>query len=270
VRYACPDCKTALIRLWCPKCQAEFPVRGGLPVLVPRGVHVGLVESAAKAYDRMYSHGSNIWNDQGRTPALIRFLADRLAELSKGSVLEIGCGEGFLLEAIDAVVKVGVDPSLRGLTRAVTRTQASLALAVAENLPFPSETFDLVVSVGVMEHFFDDNKASREVARVLKRDGWYLTLVHTQRTVGQRLSQKFSEYLFPRMRPHAAARWLLRSIFRPRVQPIQNNYTVESAMACIENAGLQVKEVLSLRSSPKPPFVGPHVVVYVARKSVIV
>jgi SAM-dependent methyltransferase len=267
--YACPDCKTSLHGLWCSTCKTEFPVRDGFPLLVPRGVEVDLAESVFKTYDRMYSQGRNIWEDQGRTPQFIEFFAGRLAELSRGCILEIGCGEGFLLAAIDAETKAAVDPSAQALARAARRTQATLAVAVAENLPFPSNSFDLVAAVGVMEHFFDDRRASREIARVLRPNGWYVTLIHTERTIAQRLQQKVSEYVFPRPRPLAAGSWLLRTIFRPRNQPVQNGYTLTSGRACLENSGLEVREILHLGTHPDLPFVGPHVVAYVARKSAV-
>jgi len=51
------------------------------------------------------------------------------------------------------------------------------ACCSAERLPLPSESFDCVVSIAVMEHLPDDHAALRENARVLRRGGllWITT-----------------------------------------------------------------------------------------------
>lgn len=43
-----------------------------------------------------------------------------------------------------------------------------------ENQTFEEETFDLVVTQDVMEHVYDPAKAFKEIARTLKRDGFFI------------------------------------------------------------------------------------------------
>jgi SAM-dependent methyltransferase len=50
-------------------------------------------------------------------------------------------------------------------------------------LPYPTETFDVVVSIGLLEHFADIENPIREQVRVLKPKGILLCYVVPQRTV---------------------------------------------------------------------------------------
>lgn len=66
------------------------------------------------------------------------------------------------LRALNATLVVTLDQNRSGVD-----IQASL-----ENLPFADQTFDAVICSHVLEHVQDDQKAMREIARVLQPDGW--------------------------------------------------------------------------------------------------
>jgi len=94
-------------------------------------------------------------------------------------VLEIGCGIGTDLAefARNGAVVTGVDlgeDQVR-LTKLNFEIQKlpykELRQANAENLPFPDNSFDLVVSLGVLHHTPNTEKALEEVYRVMKPDG---------------------------------------------------------------------------------------------------
>jgi SAM-dependent methyltransferase len=44
-------------------------------------------------------------------------------------------------------------------------------------IPYPDDSFDVILCVHVLEHVEEDRRAMRELARVLKPDGWALILV---------------------------------------------------------------------------------------------
>jgi ubiquinone/menaquinone biosynthesis C-methylase UbiE len=180
-------------------------------------------------------------------------------------VLELGCGEGFVLSALTATHKYGIDPSVHALIRASTRSNADCAVARAEELPFPSASFDLVVAVGVMEHFEDPDQASAEVRRVLSPAGHYIALIHTDMTLSDRLRLKTREFLYPRPRPLAMFKWLRKKFWHPIVQPLRKSYTIASARECLERNGLAVKQIISLETRPDAPLAGRHVVILVAQ-----
>lgn len=92
-------------------------------------------------------------------------------------ILDDGCGLGFYLHLLARLTPCAV--------WGVDRDEARLATAAADlyaaktrrlradvtDLPFREATFDKVISSEVLEHLDDDNRAMREVARVLKPRG---------------------------------------------------------------------------------------------------
>lgn len=218
-------------------------------------------------YDDIYRSRLNAWQNQGRTTGFIRYFSELLGQFSAGKMLEIGCGEGFFLAAAHANEKWAIDLSAEALTKARARNPgAHLSVALAEKLPFPSESFDLVTSIGVMEHFLDDRQATGEILRVLKPGGHYAVLIHVDLNFRESLVQKFHEYVFPRFRPMDLAHYLWGKVWRPIRQPIQNRYTVEGARACLGECGFREIKDISRRTHPDVPLVGPHVVIYIGKK----
>jgi SAM-dependent methyltransferase len=89
-----------------------------------------------------------------------------------GSVLDIGCGIGLYLERL-----AELSPQVHGVefdfSRAKTAREKDLSLtsSAGEILPFPSNTFDLVLSHEVLEHVEDDRTSVEEIVRVLRAPG---------------------------------------------------------------------------------------------------
>ena len=49
---------------------------------------------------------------------------------------------------------------------------------IAENMPFPDNIIDGIISVNAIDHFNDLNKVSSEIKRVLKKDGHLRIHIH--------------------------------------------------------------------------------------------
>lgn len=102
-----------------------------------------------------------------------------LAKVGKGiKVLDAGCGDGVLslMMAEKGAIVTGVDLSLPNIDACKKRAKdknlksvISFSIGDAENLPFPDNSFDLVVSSHVLEHLPDFDKGLREVMRVTKK-----------------------------------------------------------------------------------------------------
>jgi SAM-dependent methyltransferase len=264
--YVCPNCKAPLDKLSCRPCGQQYAESNGFPVLLPGGEEFSAAPEIVEAYDSIYTHHSNVWENQGRSPEFIGYFSALLRKYPARRLLEVGCGEGLLLAALTAEEKYGTELSVQALVKTRARTQAQLCLALGEKLPYEDGAFDTVTSVGVMEHFIDDRAATREMRRVLRDEGRYVVLIHVRLSSWQSLQQKISEYVFPSPHPLRLARWLVGKFYRPIHQPVQNNYTVASARACLEDCGFVVEQVINKQTLPSVPLIGPHVVIFVCRK----
>ena len=93
-------------------------------------------------------------------------------DLIHGDVLDNGCGVGMYVQHLaDHGGRVfGMEYEFERLLEARS-VSPLLACAAGENLPFPSERFDLVLSHEVLEHVADDRLAVEEIIRVLRTGG---------------------------------------------------------------------------------------------------
>jgi len=149
------------------------------------------------------------WDDVFSTRAWGRWPAEEVvravARLSRGQrmrVLEIGSGAGAQLwylehEGHDAF---GVDLSREGAQRACDRLRdegmpARLAVGDALALPLPSAVFDLVLDVEAIAYVPEDRTGSawREVARVLRPGGSFLSIAFTPRTYAWHAARRVGE-----------------------------------------------------------------------------
>ncbi len=101
----------------------------------------------------------------------------RLAISPHEQVLDLGCGTGTLIQQLmqlaPEAIFAGLDPSPEMLSVARQKLPDSVALSVgtAEHLPFPNESFDVVISTNAFHYFRHPSQAIQEAKRVLKPDG---------------------------------------------------------------------------------------------------
>jgi 2-polyprenyl-3-methyl-5-hydroxy-6-metoxy-1,4-benzoquinol methylase len=100
------------------------------------------------------------------------------------TVLDAGCGEGYLsrILARKGAVVTGVDFSASLIEAARTQNLAD-ALPISfdnnsvDNLPYPTNTFDLVVCNHLMNDLYDPSEPISEFARVLRNGGRLIILM---------------------------------------------------------------------------------------------
>lgn len=113
---------------------------------------------------------SYIWRaGQDRRLSIIREAA---GERASGNVLVDGCGVGSYLVRLseNATFCVGLDIEIERAIEAHGKGPSTVGGA-GEFLPFPSSSFDLVLSHEVLEHVQNDQQTINEIVRVLKPGG---------------------------------------------------------------------------------------------------
>ena len=125
-----------------------------------------------------------------------------LARLQPGDqVLDVGCGTGTLALEIKRRVGsagrvVGIDPGTEQIARAkAARRDLPIAfqIGVIEQLAFPNQTFDVVLSTLMMHHLPASLKAQglAEIARVLKPGGRLIIADFTRKQERTGLAMRF-------------------------------------------------------------------------------
>ncbi len=117
------------------------------------------------------------WWARGRRQ-IIRAELDQLALPSDARILDAGCGSGRTLEElVDYGTAAGVELSPDAAEVARGRGCGEVHVGRLEELPWPSDSFDLITCLDVIEHVPDDRAALRELRRVSKPGGWLLATV---------------------------------------------------------------------------------------------
>jgi len=152
-----------------------------------------------------------------------------------GKVLEVGVGTGKNLPYYPPETELtGVDISPKMLKRAQGKAEAlgmkaEFSVMDIEQMTFPDESFDYVVSTFVFCSVPDPVRGLQEVRRVLRKQGTALFLEHV------RSESRILGYIMDLLNP------VVRSLIGPNI----NRRTVEN----VKNAGLEIISVEDMGSS---------------------
>ncbi|HYZ92925.1 MAG TPA: class I SAM-dependent methyltransferase [Actinomycetota bacterium] len=129
-------------------------------------------------FDDFYALEENLWWFAGMRD-ITAALLDSLPVAAGANVLDAGCGTGLMLtwlkRNVTAGTVLGIDLDPTALSYTHERGHAQIARASVGELPFPSQTFDLVTSFDVLVQLPGaemDTLAIREMFRVLKPGGF--------------------------------------------------------------------------------------------------
>lgn len=140
-------------------------------------------------------------------------------------ILEAGCGIGGWCSHLSQMGYknvVGLDFSETVVKAARENARGvSIIMGDIQNLPFPDETFALILSLGVVEHSKNPMSLVSEMTRVLKSDG---TLFLSTPNI---------------FAPHTASRFVSRKMGRWRLGH-EDSYTPEALAGLTIKAGLKV------------------------------
>jgi SAM-dependent methyltransferase len=125
-----------------------------------------------------------------KEPALFQLYLDVVADIHVERVLDVGCGIGQMLYpfvALKNALGVGFDPTVQACRMGrdfyaeyAPAARVHFVYGVAEELPFPSSSFD-VVNCGLALPYMDNARAIEEIARVLRPGGLFLLRIHHAR-----------------------------------------------------------------------------------------
>ena len=97
---------------------------------------------------------------------------------ARWNILDVGCGTGANLAMLSQFGNTsGVDVWAEAVSCCHERGLQNVKQAVAEDLPFADESFELVTALDVIEHLDDDIAGLREMRRVLRPYGRILLFV---------------------------------------------------------------------------------------------
>ena len=121
--------------------------------------------------DRKYGYGGFNYLPRFWQPVIPTF-KDYFGLTSGSSVLDVGCGKGFMLHdmalLIPGITVKGIDVSGYAIENAIEDMKPHVQVADARMLPFPDKSFDVVISVNTIHNLVREEcaRALREIERV--------------------------------------------------------------------------------------------------------
>ena len=166
----------------CPVCGARPVLAAGVPLLAP-ALAAGVAGFDAGTHAGLAAHEAGHFWFEARN----RLIADVLKRRFGGTTrfLELGCGSGFVLQAIAAAFPhwqlSASEATSEGLHIAATRVPgARLLQADARQLPFVGE-FDLIGLFDVLEHIDEEDRVLAQVHTALRPGGCVVLTVPQHR-----------------------------------------------------------------------------------------
>ena len=137
-----------------------------------------------KKINYLYSKSVCSYNPQIKylTKTYLEVFYDNTSSLPVNTnILEIGCGNGFFLNALfKKGIKnlYGVEPSRKMVNDLPKYLKKSVIASPFKKNLFPKETFDIICCFHTLDHVLDPNEFLSEAKEILKKNGKAIFIVH--------------------------------------------------------------------------------------------
>ncbi len=204
---------------------------------------------------------NSVENERGRTrnKEVYPYLKAWALDLTvSDTIVEIGAGQGICAEKLESkATYIGVEPSIILVERAKEKYAAfnrTFIVGDAYQLPIEDEIADAILSVNVLFHLEDLEKASREMSRILKTHGKFLII--SANPEAYEVWESFYEL------PQKEGKKLVGKINIP-VNSLSKNimyqHSFEEIQSALKNERLEITSVkymgLKLEERPKSIFI---------------
>lgn len=156
-----------------------FETRDGIPVF-------SKVDSYVANYETIAQDHLKSLRETGKNPFIKEHLWQEIERSTENHIrtylrpgdriLDVGVGMGRLLERFPEVERYGMDISFDYLKEASARG-IQTCLAKIEDMPYRSQSFDLVVTTDVLEHVIDLHLALQKIIETIKPGGVFIVRV---------------------------------------------------------------------------------------------
>ncbi len=177
---------------------------------------------------------------KAKTPWTLEQIKKHNYHHAEARVLDVGCGAGFLSNALAShgLNVTGVDLSEESIAVAKRFDKTGTVIyqkADAYHLPFPDESFDVLTAMDFLEHVDDPKTVIKEFSRVLKPNGIFIFHTFNRNILAHLIIIKFVEWLVKNTPKNMH---VIRLFIKP----------AELSRYCSE-AQLQVREMVGIRPS---------------------
>ena len=195
--YRCPKCKGELVALAnsfnCDDCLLEFPIHKKVPILVDEGSSVfrfkqiirgdehpppssikpvGILKKLIRTTLKTLANKAPTLYSKKRAIEISKVFLSVIEGLEKPSivVLSIGNGTGGLI-----FNELKKNKKIKLLETDVYLSPDRMFVSDIQQIPLASQSVDVVLTEGVLEHVINPQKAVSEIYRVLNQDGLVLS-----------------------------------------------------------------------------------------------
>lgn len=121
-----------------------------------------------------YNYDPRFWTDT------VSYFKEYYNLSNKSKILDVGCAKGFMMHDLSLLIPdseiTGIDVSKYAKENAIETMKENIIVANANNIPFPDDYFDLVISINTIHNLplIDCKESLREISRVSKKDSFIM------------------------------------------------------------------------------------------------